>query len=302
MKVLINTLGFKHEAVVAGVKKIGADKQIVIYGQSHGKIHEKVQSAITEIKREIPETNIISQFIAVDHYEISSTTRQLQDIIRQEYAFGNTIYVNASGGRKTLAYSTQFACYLEHDKVTKLFYLTQEENKYIELPILKWYLSNSKRSILWFFQTGVEDVKEIAGKLGITTRMIYRNITELLQEGYLVKAGRGYELTQTGEILADDMLGKRNVALVVAEIVEEQDWGDGVFLTDLMNALEIRLQQGVSGVDFMMPLEEVQVRHMVIGAVSMDYIVPVGASKWRINLTSDQLEELKRDRDGKEVN
>lgn len=208
MKSLICTLGFKPEAVITSIKMFGGDKLIIVYGGIQKDTHKRVKDAVETIKAAIPETFIPSKYIQVEHYDISAVTRLVRDLIREEYTLGNEIFVNVSGGRKTLAFATQMACYIEYDKVSRLFYITEEDDKYIELPIIRWKLSDTKRQILWIFQTGDREVKSIAERLDISNSMIYKHINELAEDGFLHRVLDKFEPTQIGMIMAENINSK----------------------------------------------------------------------------------------------
>ena len=198
MKSIICTLGYKANVIINTVKMFGGDKLFIF----HGVPNERVSNEIKKVKDAIPSSFIPSQFIQVDHYDIVSIIKKVRKIINQEYLEGNTIFVNISSGRKTLAFGTQLACYIEYNKINRLFYLTEEKNELIDIPILIWEITEPKKDIIDLINRGVNNLKDIAYKMGLSNSMTYKHINELINENYINKENDFYVLTLKGKMIA----------------------------------------------------------------------------------------------------
>lgn len=198
LKTIISTLGAEYEHIIETIKKFGGDKLIIFYDSSDNEVH----SAIGSIKALIPPSFIPSEFHSLNPYNISEASKIIRNVIATEFKGGNKVYVNVSGGEKTLAFAAQLASYIEYDKVECLFVISLKNRELINLPIIRWLLSLSKQNILGCFYIGVNDAREIADRVRLSDSMTYKHIKELIEEGYLIKNGERYELTEIGKMFA----------------------------------------------------------------------------------------------------
>ncbi|MHA1269199.1 MAG: CRISPR-associated CARF protein Csa3 [Candidatus Helarchaeota archaeon] len=197
MKILLCTLAHKPNVVINTIRLFGGDKLIII----HGEPDKKTQESIYILKQSIPNSLIPSEFIKVNHYDILNTIKTVKNILKREFSPNTQIFVNISGGRKTLALATQYACYIEFNLIDKLFYLTEENNEVIDLPILPWKLSKSKKNILLLINSGLYNTKKIADKLHISHSTAYKHINELIDTEYLLKSSDIFILTLKAKMM-----------------------------------------------------------------------------------------------------
>jgi len=202
MKVLISTLGLKHQHIIDSFKIFGGNKLIVL----HGELNSSNIEAIKTIKKVIPESFIPSEFVMVKQYDISEASKVIRNLIVREFEEGNDLYVNVTGGRKTLAFAAQLASYIENDKVKRLFYVIEETHELMDLPIIKWRISDSKQKILGLFAMGNAEPKIIADRMKISDSMAYKHVKELIEDGYIVKNADILELTIIGKMMANKKL------------------------------------------------------------------------------------------------
>ncbi|MHA1232680.1 MAG: CRISPR-associated CARF protein Csa3, partial [Candidatus Helarchaeota archaeon] len=152
-----------------------------------------------------PPNFIPSEYIIIDQYNIEAVIKNVSEIIVEEYTKGNEIYVNISGGRKTLAIGVQLACYIEYDKITRLFYMTEEDNMIIDIPIIKWNLTEPKKLILSYVKHEINNLDKISKRMNLSRNMIYKHLIELESDGYVKKVGDIYKLTSKGNMIAHNM-------------------------------------------------------------------------------------------------
>lgn len=131
-------------------------------------------------------------------YDVVRIARDTADVIEDEYAHKRNIIVNVSGGRKTQALGALFGCYARNNMVERIVYVTEEDNQIIDLPILNFGISKTKKMILEELEQGETSVKNLSIKVGISRGMTYNHIRELREMGFI--AADKLEITSAGEL------------------------------------------------------------------------------------------------------
>ena len=107
------------------------------------------------------------------------------DVIENERTNNRNIFVNISGGRKPQALGALFGCYARHGDIERIVYITEEDSQVIDLPILNFGLSATKRMVLEKLKSDGESVKNLALKIGISRGMTYNHIRDLREMGFI---------------------------------------------------------------------------------------------------------------------
>ncbi|MEN4006413.1 MAG: CRISPR-associated CARF protein Csa3 [Methanobacteriaceae archaeon] len=170
-----------------------------------------------EAERVLKET--IGKVMDVKHeitslYDVVRIAKDTANVIDEECAYGRQIVVNISGGRKPQALGALFGCYARHNDVERIVYVTEEEGQIIDLPILNFGISKTKRMILEELEkkktfevsdlecpdTGCStaSVKNLSIKVGISRGMTYNHIRELREMGFIARDK--LEITTAGEL------------------------------------------------------------------------------------------------------
>jgi len=131
-------------------------------------------------------------------YNVVMVARDTTEIIEEEYAHGRNIVVNISGGRKPQALGALFGSYARHDMVEKIVYITEEDKNIIDLPILNFGISKTKRVILEELYSGENNVRNLSTKIGISRGMTYNHIRELREMGLIDP--KAFKITSAGEL------------------------------------------------------------------------------------------------------
>lgn len=131
-------------------------------------------------------------------YNVVKIAKDTADIIDEECAYGRRIIVNISGGRKPQALGALFGCYARHNDVERIVYVTEEEGEIIDLPILNFGISKTKRMILEELEKEESSVKNLSIKVGISRGMTYNHIRELREMGFI--AHDKLKITTAGEL------------------------------------------------------------------------------------------------------
>jgi len=180
MKTIICTLAHKGDVVINTVRIFGGDRLIIL----HGIPDDKTKSEINKIKKTIPPNFIPSEYIIIDQYNIEAVIKNVSEIIVEEYTKGNEI---------------------EYDKITRLFYMTEEDNMIIDIPIIKWNLTEPKKLILSYVKHEINNLDKISKRMNLSRNMIYKHLIELESDGYVKKVGDIYKLTSKGNMIAHNM-------------------------------------------------------------------------------------------------
>lgn len=118
-------------------------------------------------------------------YDVVKIAEDAADVIWLEHEQKRKITVNISGGRKPQALGALFGCYARHNLVEKIVYVTEEEKQIIELPILNFGISKTKRRILEELEKDGMSVRDLADKIDISRGMAYNHIRELREMGFI---------------------------------------------------------------------------------------------------------------------
>jgi len=131
-------------------------------------------------------------------YNMVKIANDTAEIIDEECAHGKKIIVNVSGGRKPQALGALFGSYARHSNVERIVYVTEEDREIIDLPILNFGISKTKRTILEELEKEETSVKNLSIKVGISRGMTYNHIRELREMGLI--AHDKFKITSAGEL------------------------------------------------------------------------------------------------------
>ncbi len=131
-------------------------------------------------------------------YNVVQVAQDTAEAIDEEKAAGKKVVVNVSGGRKTQALGALFGCYARHHEVERIVYVTQEDHELIDLPILNFGISKTKKQLLETLMEGETSVKDLALKMGISRGMTYNHIRELREMGFIDQ--EKLEITSAGKL------------------------------------------------------------------------------------------------------
>lgn len=190
---LISTI-YSLEPVMACITQFSPDKIILLR-------EENPPDKILEAERMLQETvgKVLEiKSIPTSVYNVVIVAKDIVEIIEEEYAHGRNIVVNISGGRKPQALGALFGSYARHNMVEKIVYITEEDKNIIDLPILNFGISKTKRIILEELNAGENNVKNLSIKIGISRGMTYNHIRELREMGFIDP--KAFKITSAGEL------------------------------------------------------------------------------------------------------
>lgn len=196
-RVIISTV-YEGRAVKVAITKLSPDKLILLAEEPADKKRKETIEGIKKTFKDIIEIEILTTGV----YDMPKIIGDVAKIIDVEAKKGNEIIVHMSEGRKLTGLALLFAAYLRKDKIKAAYYITEEENKLVSLPLINFSLGNTKQKMIQEIGKGATEVETLMKKLGVKQSVIYQHIQELKKEGYLKNGEtKKLELTELGRIV-----------------------------------------------------------------------------------------------------
>jgi len=195
VKCLIATL-FNADPVLLAAHRLGPDRLILLIDK---KVNKEQTKALKRIKDNLGKF-VDVKAVKTDVYDIVSVATKCVEIIDMQPK-DDILYVNITSGRKTKAMGLLYAAYARVNKIKKIAYNPEEDKKaVIYLPKLCFKLTESQKHILEIVGDGdYKTPMELAEKVDLSKAMLYRNIDELKDLGY-IETEDGFKLTDAGRI------------------------------------------------------------------------------------------------------
>jgi len=196
-KVLIATL-YSPEPVLLAANRLGPDRLILLIDHKPDKEQEKSYKLIQESLGRVVDV----KKVPTEVYDIVKVAEKCVEIIDMQPK-DDEIFINVTSGRKTKALGLLFAAYARCGRVKKIAYNPEEDKTAVVwLPKLSFKLTESQKSVLNTINEkdySKMSLTELAEKIGISRAMLYRNIDELRDMGY-ISTEEGLVLTDAGKI------------------------------------------------------------------------------------------------------
>ncbi len=196
-KVLIATL-YSPDPVLLAANRLGPDRLILLLDETDQKTQEESYKLIQESLGRVVDVKKIK----TEAYDIVKVAEKCVDIIDMQPK-NDEIFINITSGRKTKALGLLFAAYARCDRVKKIAYNPEEDkNAVVWLPKLCFKLTESQKKVLESLDEKSSSrlsLTELADKIEISRAMLYRNIDDLRDMGY-ISTENGLELTDAGKI------------------------------------------------------------------------------------------------------
>lgn len=196
-KVLIATL-YSPDPVLFAANRLGPDRLILLLDETDKETQEESFKLIKDSLGRVVEV----QKVKTVAYDIVKIAEKAVEIIDKQPK-DDEIFINITSGRKTKAIGLLFAAYARSDRVKKIAYNPEEDKTtVIWLPKLSFKLTDSQKKLLEnlsekdYSKTSLTD---LADKINISRAMLYRNIDELKDMGY-ISIENGLVLTDAGKI------------------------------------------------------------------------------------------------------
>lgn len=123
---------------------------------------------------------------------------QVSSIIEKERELTQRIVINVSSNDGPKIFGTLFGAYTQNHCIDRIVYIDDESKQPVDLPILKFGLSKTKKTVLNSLVKGNKSVKSLSDDIGISRGMTYNHIRELRDMGLIHR--ERLEITAAGEI------------------------------------------------------------------------------------------------------
>ena len=197
-KVLIATL-YSPDPVLLAANRLGPDRLILLLDKKPNKEQEKNFKLIKESLGRVVEVKSIKTEV----YDVVKVAEKAVEIIDKQPK-DDEIFINITSGRKTKALGLLFAAYARSNRVKKIAYNPEEDkNAVVWLPKLSFKLTDSQKRVLEALndKEGTNfSLVDLAKEIGISRAMLYRNIDELRDMGYISTDNGSPKLTDAGKI------------------------------------------------------------------------------------------------------
>ncbi len=191
-KILLSTI-YDSSAVIFAIKKFDVDNVILLVDTKPDDEQIKSVKSVRDIFGNLVEIREEK----VDVYNILDVTKRVVDIIDSIHE-KDTIFVNITA-RKPQSLGVIFASYQRARRISKIIYITEEKKDIVTLPMLSFDLTDSQLEILRNIDK-IDSVNKLEKRMDIGKAMIYRNIRDLQNRGFVERAEEGLKLTDAGRI------------------------------------------------------------------------------------------------------
>jgi len=202
--VLISSVYEIVDPIISSVSKYSINKIILLRQKSTDK---KLDSAIVKLKSTFKKPNFDLEIKIVDDiYDIYSVAKSLVNVL-DSLPSKDQIYINVTGGRKTLSLGLLFGAYTRANKIKEIVYVTEEKGQFVILPKLDVDLSDSERKVLEYILRCNKDnsdliITRLAEDVGLSRAMVYKVLIELESHDYITSDNENkYILTDAGRIV-----------------------------------------------------------------------------------------------------
>jgi len=204
VNVLISSVYEIIDPIVSSVSKYRINKIILLRQKN---IDKKLELALNKLKDTFKKPNFNLEIKTIDDvYDIYFVAKSLVDVLDSLPA-KDQIYINITGGRKTLSLGLLFGSYTRANKIKEIVYVTEEKGQFVILPKLDVDLSDSERKVLeYILKCNKKNCDLVITKLsedvGLSRAMVYKVLTELENHDYITANNDNkYILTDAGKIV-----------------------------------------------------------------------------------------------------
>lgn len=187
-KVMITTL-WEGNVIPIVIYKLTPKKVILLMDDNPQR-----KKAALELKKKFPRIKFES--IRVHEFDVPEVTKNIVEAAKKED--GNEIYIHVTEGRKTMFLGGIFAASLLKEKTRGAFYLREDNNELMAVPLMEFKISETKSTILHELERGNNKVADIAGKANVHRSLIYAAIKDMMKSGLVTEE---WKLTDAGKIM-----------------------------------------------------------------------------------------------------
>lgn len=193
-RVLVTTT-YSSDSIILAITKLSIERLFLLVDKKPDETQKatidsinKTFGAVIEVKEK-----------RIELYDFVEVAKAVSDML-DDFSTKDEIYVNITPGRKTQALGVLFGCYARPTRVKKIFYVPEDTKTMITLPILTFDITPSQKEVLDNIEK-IDTAKALAEEVDTSRAMLYRNIKELVDHGFIEpKEGEGYRLTEAGKV------------------------------------------------------------------------------------------------------
>ncbi len=204
VNVLISSVYEIIDPIVASVSKYNI-KKIILLRQKD--LDKKMEVSLNKLKETFKKPNFDLEIkIIEDVYSIYNVANSLVNIL-DALPSKDKVYLNITGGRKTLSLGLLFGAYARANKIKEIVYVTEEKGQFVILPKLDFDLSESEKKVLEYILNCNKNncdliITRLAEDIGLSRAMVYKVLTELENRDYITSDTENkYILTDAGKIV-----------------------------------------------------------------------------------------------------
>ena len=192
-KILITTI-YETPSIILAINRFSIDRVFLLASK---KTDEKQQKAIAEIKKHYEKVIEIKEK-KIELYDIVETAQTIGNLI-DDLPGTDEIYLNITTGRRPQILGALFAAYKRPSRIKKIFYVTEDTNEIITIPILSFDITDAQQKILDNIEQ-IDKISQMSNEIDISKAMVYRATKELKDKGLIEETDNGYKLTEAGKI------------------------------------------------------------------------------------------------------
>ena len=204
VNVLISSVYEVINPIVSSVSKYNITKIILLRQKV---IDKKLELALDKLKDTFKKPNFNLEIKVIDDvYDIYIVAKKLVDIL-DSIPSKDLVYVNITGGRKTLSLGLLFGSYTRANRIKEIVYVTEEKGNFVILPKIDFDLSDSEKNVLEYIANCEKKncdliITKLAEDIGLSRAMVYKVLTELEARDYITSDKENkYILTDAGKIV-----------------------------------------------------------------------------------------------------
>lgn len=193
-RVLVTTT-YSSESIILAITKLSIERVFLLVDKKP----DDVQKATIDVINKTFGPVIEIKEKRIELYDFVSVAKTITDLL-DDISRKDEVYVNITPGKKTQALGVLFGCYARPTFVKKVFYVPESTKDMITLPLLNFDITPSQKEVLDNIEK-IDTAKALAEEVETSRAMLYRNIKELVDHGFIEpKDGEGYRLTDAGKV------------------------------------------------------------------------------------------------------
>ncbi len=198
-RVIISTI-YEGYAIRHAIPKLSPDKLILLIDEPTDERKKQKMYGVIKSLRNFFKDVIDIETVKISSYNLPKIMGEVIKIIDKEVKENNKVIAHITEGRKITSLALLFATYTRKEKIEGAYYITEEEHKLINLPLLDFQFNGTKKDLLNEISKNNVEPDKLMKKLKIGKSALYQNIFELKKEGYL-ENHKELKITEIGKIM-----------------------------------------------------------------------------------------------------